>query len=192
MKKPDAQKIIKNVAMEYLGEHWNNKLTSIQRDIWEKRLIKGNFETAKIATRQMFIDKPAYKFKEIFKYSMPDVDIFINYYNHEIGSHIPYCPCCAGTGRIYYPGDRVSQCTHEQPDWEYHCQNLRCEPRPGAPCPLGNQYYNSIKIDHMNKLKESPDFKLGLTFLNKRRDFVENLVDQVDNIPGCDKDMIPL
>lgn len=187
-----AKNLINQVAQEYLGEHWKNKLTSIQCQIWEEVLVEWDFDIAKTTVRQMFINKPAYKFKEIFKYSMPDVDILENYYESQLYLDKKYCPCCSGDGWIHFESDgKAHECEHGAPPSEEPCNNFNCQPRKDSPCPMGIPHYNAKKVESMNRIKEDPNYKLGLTFLKKGGEMAESMAQQVCDIPEPDEEKIP-
>ena len=184
MKNKQAKDLIKQVGQEYLGEHWEKKLTSIQCSIWEDTILDWNYEAAKEAIKQLFINRPAYRNE--FNYKMPDVDILTVYYGEQIVADNKYCPCCQGTGWINYKPDSVRECLHGKPTSDEPCKLFDCRPIKDYPCPFGVQYYNAIKVEFMAKIKKDPDYQLGCTFL-KKRDIEGSMADKVEDVPDVEE-----
>jgi len=193
--------LIKQVAQEYLGEHWHKKLTKIQGGLWSDVLLKMEFDAAKVALRDFFIHYPSYR--NDFNYRMPDVDLFKDFYvtpgTRKISN---YCPCCAGTGWIYFKTiDGVVRCDCRSPEIdmghyaftvktldqifpnypEAKCNSFQCSLRAESPCPMGSQFYNAKKIEYMDRVKLSPAYQLGKTF-HKKSGFLENLEKTIGDI----------
>lgn len=198
-----AKNLASQVAQEYLGEHWNKKLTKIQSKIWEDLLLEWEFKPAKMAVRELFIEHAAYLNE--FNYHMPDIDLIKEYYNRIDSLKTKNCPCCNNTrlvsvkaGDSEYttlcdclPEDKIQEClakdSKAKRGWEYFKQNpeskciaFHCQPSRDNPCLLGIPYYNARKVAFMKRIKADPNYQAGLTFLKKKK--VKNMIDEIEEI----------
>lgn len=204
MTHPQTKELTKQVALEYLGEHWKDKLSNIQAGIWEKTFKPWDFKLAKEATRQLFIEHPAYR--NDFNYRMPDPDLLKEFYVQISTPRHVYCPCCGRTGWIFFVKlDRNFRCDCSSPDIDMgrytisvttllqkfpdnpaaKCDNFECRPTKEFLCPLGTQYYNVKKVEWMRRVKKDPNYQRGLKLLKGGRikDLLENLEAEIDGIP---------
>lgn len=203
MTKKQAEKLTQEVAREYLGKDWNDKLTSIQAELWTESFQPLNYDGSRQSIKAMFNAFPSSD--NPFNWRMPYLDTFSDFYKGITAPKHDYCPCCAGTGWIFFETlNGVVRCDCSSPEidmgkYNYtvktldeifpdygdaKCDSFQCAPRKDSPCPLGSQYYNAKKIEFMERMKQKPGWKLGLTF-HKEGGFVEGVVKAMGEIGEC-------
>lgn len=200
MTKKQAEKLTQEIALEYLGKDWNDKLTKIQAELWTESFQQLNYDGSRKSIKAMFNAFPSSD--NPFNWRMPYFDTLLGFYKGITTPKRDYCPCCAGTGWIYFETtDGVVRCDCSSPEIdmgkytktvktldqifpnypEAKCDSFQCDPRKDSPCPMGTQFYNAKKIEFMDRIKQTPGWKLGLTF-HKPGGFVENVVKAMDSI----------
>lgn len=201
MTSSQSKKLIAQIALGYLGEHWKKKLTEAECGIWGKMIAGWNFDAARLAVENLFISYPPWH--NDFNYRMPDKDILKKFYKNDISSHNKRCPCCSGSGWLSFPqekrADLAVRCDCSSPEIdmgnytfttrtlsqtfpdnpEEKCDAFRCDPHKDSPCPGGSQYFNLKKIEWMNRIKANPAFHDGLKYLTKG----SKLYELLNNIP---------
>jgi hypothetical protein len=168
MNKANAKKIIEDVALEYLGSFWKEKLSTGQSEIWLKELCEWDYKKAQEARIRLFQTKPAYK--NLYNGHMPDFKDFREIYQECVSPTLPDCPCCDNR-RWVYIADKCKPCDcAKNQGLPIKCANpMECNPSENLLCPLGPSHHKAKRDEGIKAMKDDPAFKRGLSFLEGGR-----------------------
>lgn len=179
MTQADAITLLKKFSEPYLLPY-RSELPEMDATRWIKLFMGLSVSYKKagwILTEYMSNNPPRYKDDGLAYGVMPDIEQVKSFLLGKTTPKRDYCPCCAGTGWIYFETlngvircdcsspeidmgryvEKVKTLSEIFPDYpEAKCDSFQCGPRTESPCPLGSQYYNAKKIEFMDRERQKP------------------------------------
>lgn len=204
MTQKDATTLLKKFSEPYLLPY-RSELPEMDAMRWIKLFVGLSIRykpAGVILTEYLSNNPPRYREDGTALGVMPDIDQVKSFLLGKTMPERDYCPCCAGTGWIFFKSlNGVVRCDCSSPEIdmgrytqkvktldqifpnypEAKCDSFQCSPKKDSPCPMGSQFYNAKKIEFMDREKQKPGWKLGLTF-HKKGGFVEGILSTMEDI----------